>query len=219
MFSYFADNRSENSVASQQRRKRLKVFLDILEDFSGQANVLDVGGRPEFWEKAFQTVPALKDKVHITLINLESHSPKYSNITATTGDATHMPQYADNQFDVVFSNSTIEHVGTYKNQEKMAHEIRRVGKRYAIQTPNLYFPIEPHFVFPLFQFLPIYFRAWLSHNFRLGWRGKYDTFEEALEQVKSIRLLSKKEFQVLFPDAKIYEEKFLGIVKSFVAYK
>ena len=35
----------------------------------------------------------------------------------------------------------------------------------------------------------------------------------------SIQLLSKKELKILFPDAKILEERFLGLVKSIIAVR
>ncbi|MBC8844888.1 class I SAM-dependent methyltransferase, partial [Escherichia coli] len=68
--------------------------------------------------------------------------------------ATDLSEIDDQQFDIVFSNSVIEHLYTWENQEKMAKEVLRVGKYHFIQTPNYWFPIEPHWVFPFFQFLP-----------------------------------------------------------------
>ena len=112
----------------------------------------------------------------------------------------------------------IEHVGTYQDQLQMAQEVRRVGKRYFIQTPNKYFPLEPHFLFPLFQFFPIKLRVLLMQNFSLGWFAKTPDAAKAREIVESIRLLSKREFVALFPKASIYEEKVFGLTKSFVAY-
>jgi 2-polyprenyl-3-methyl-5-hydroxy-6-metoxy-1,4-benzoquinol methylase len=130
-----------------------------------------------------------------------------------------MKQFAAQEFDVVFSNSVIEHVGSYEDQRRMAKEIKRVGKRYFVQTPNLYFPIEPHFVFPFFQFLPQSVKVWLISHFALGWYGKVTDIEKANELASEIRLLSKKEFLNLFANAKIVEEKFLGLTKSFIAYE
>lgn len=50
-----------------------------------------------------------------------------------------MLQFKEKEFDLVFSNSVIEHVGGFQDQMKAANEIRRVGKNYFIQTPNKYF--------------------------------------------------------------------------------
>ena len=63
-----------------------------------------------------------------------------------------MDFFKDKSFDAVFSNSVIEHVGTFEDQKMMANEVIRVTNFYFIQTPNLYFPIEPHFLVPFFQF-------------------------------------------------------------------
>lgn len=114
-------------------------------------------------------------------------------------------------FDFVFSNSVIEHVGNHQDQLRMAREVCRVGKRYFIQTPNRYFPLEPHF-------LPLGIRVWLMQNFNLGWFPKTPDRQQAREIVDGIRLLGKEDFRSLFPNAMIYEEKVLGITKSFVAY-
>jgi hypothetical protein len=100
----------------------------------------------------------------------------------------------------------------------MAREVRRVGKRYFVQTPNRYFPLEPHFLFPLFQFLPLKIRTGLLQNFNLGWFAKEPDVQKARKIVESVRLLNKHEFVAMFPDASIYEEKIFGLTKSFVAY-
>lgn len=100
----------------------------------------------------------------------------------------------------------------------MANEIKRVGKRYFVQTPNLYFPIEPHFVFPFFQFLPVEVRVWLISHFDLGFYEKITDKQTAIEAVTSITLLNKKKFISLFPEANLFEEKIFGITKSFIVY-
>jgi hypothetical protein len=100
----------------------------------------------------------------------------------------------------------------------MAREIRRVGRRHFVQTPNYWFPIEPHFVFIGFQYLPFNLRAFLLTQKQLGWFGRERNWEKALELVKSIRLLTKAEVRKLFPESQIYIERFGGVAKSFVAY-
>ena len=79
---------------------------------------------------------------------------KHQNFKSIKGDATNLSNFKDNQFDIVFSNSLIEHLYTYENMKLMANETMRVGKKFFVQTPNKYFPIEPHYFFPFFQFMP-----------------------------------------------------------------
>ena len=179
--------------------------------------ILDVGGTQIFWDKSV-VLSELGD-VEITIMNISEFKVNVPNIRSIVGDARNMKQFADKEFEVVFSNSVIEHVGSYEDQRQMANEIKRVGKRYFVQTPNLYFPIEPHFVFPFFQFLPQSVKVWLISHFALGWYGKVTDIQKAKELASEIRLLSKKEFVNLFDNAKIVEEKFLGLTKSFIAYE
>jgi hypothetical protein len=213
----FADNTNDQSVATRLRRKRFQILLTMLRDSLGPTSILDIGGTYNYWDLMTAGL-SLDPQLHITLLNTESPPVPRPNFTALVGDGRALPQFADNQFDIVFSNSTIEHVGTFVDQRRMADEVRRLGRRYYIQTPNRYFPIEPHFVFPFFQFLPIALRVWLIQHFNLGWHSRIYDRQAALREVTSIRLLTGGEFAQLFPEATIFEEKFYGLVKSFVAY-
>jgi len=208
-----ADNNRADSKASQFRRKRSEFFRKLLDKLPRPIRLLDVGGTEEFWE---QTGFKEADHLQITILNLEARPKRrYPHVV---GDARDMSYFADNEFDVVFSNSVIEHVGTWDDQLSMAHEIRRVGKRYYVQTPNRFFPLEPHFLFPLFQFFPHSLRTSLHLHFTLGWMERAASREEARRAVESIRLLSTAELRRLFPKAEIYSEKLLGLTKSITAH-
>jgi hypothetical protein len=218
LHKHFTDNRSEQSVATRLRRRRFQILLDMFrEQPSCRVTILDIGGRLQYWE-IMTAGMSLTHELKVTLLNVEGHTVSHPNFTALVGDGRAMPQFADKQFDIVFSNSTIEHVGGFPDQQRMAREIRRIGRRYYIQTPNRYFPIEPHFVFPLFQFLPIGLRMWLVQHFNLGWYRKLSSQRDTEREVTSIRLLNRREVVELFPEATIFEEKYYGLVKSFVAY-
>jgi hypothetical protein len=212
-----ADITKKESVASRLRRKRFQLFIDILDTIPTTVNVLDIGGTQSYWEMMGGR-SSLSEKVQVTLLNIQHQKTSLPNFLSITGDARAMPQFTDKQFDIIHSNSTIEHVGSFFDQKNMAKEVARVGKQYYIQTPNRYFPIEPHFVFPFFQFLPINIRVWLIQNFQLGWFPKIPDRQKALSEVKGIRLMTKTEVQALFPDAEIFEEKYFGLTKSFIAY-
>jgi hypothetical protein len=189
----------------------------MLENSPGTVHILDIGGSARYWEMMLEGL-RLPVEIHVTLLNTERLSVSRSGIVSVEGDARSMPQYADQQFDIVFSNSTIEHVGDFGDQQRMADEVRRVGRRYCIQTPNRCFPVEPHFVFPWFQYLPIPWRVWLVRHFRLGWYPRISDPRRAETVVTGIRLLSRAEFMQLFPEANLHEERFMGLVKSFVAH-
>jgi hypothetical protein len=100
----------------------------------------------------------------------------------------------------------------------MAQEVQRVGHRYVVQTPNYFFPMEPHFLFLGFHWLPLSTRTFLLTHFDLGWNPRVPDARDARTVVESVRLLGKQQFQALFPGETIYEEKLFGLTKSFMAY-
>ncbi len=212
------DNTDQASVASKLRRKRFDLFLNLIEDLPRPVRILDVGGRLAYWKTVGFTGA---NELDVTLLNIEdlSDDEAYPNFRNINGDARRMPQYTDNSFDVVFSNSVIEHVGNYEDQKAMAQEVQRVGVHYYVQTPNYHFPMEPHFLVPFFHMMHPELRARLHTHFNLGWEKKAGNLIKARENISYIRLLKKHEFVALFPDAHLYEEKVAGMTKSFVAYR
>jgi len=126
----------------------------------------------------------------------------------------------DHAFDLAFSNSAIEHVGSFDDQKRFADEMLRIGRRIYCQTPNKWFPVEPHFLGLCVHWLP---KRWFNHFVDRyltlhGWR--YRPAPEASEAlINSIRLLNRAELVQLFPGCKIKAERFLGIPKSFVVWR
>ena len=134
------------------------------------------------------------------------------------GDATKL-DFADKSFDIVYSNSVIEHLFTKENQVKMANEVLRVGKRIYIQTPAKEFFIEPHLITPFIHWLPINIQRILMKNFTtwgLITRPNRQYIERFLMER---RLLSFQEFRELFPTCEIKVERFLYMPKSYLAIK
>jgi Methyltransferase domain len=176
--------------------------------------ILDIGGTWEYWDHmGFD-----RKDCHITLLNLELYPVSNPNFDSVIGDATNLSQYQEDSFDVIYSNSVIEHLFTFENQQRMANEIMRVGKNYFVQSPNYWFPIEPHWFFPFFQYFPQWLRIEMTHKLNLGFIGRKKDKQKAIDKVKEVRLLSKNEMRDLFPQATIWSEKFYGFHKSFVAY-
>lgn len=214
MLRGLADNRDPASWAGRLRRRRFALFERLLSRIRKPVRILDVGGTESFWQvMGF----AETQQVNITILNPRPQKTSLPHLNAVIGDARDL-QYESASFDVVFSNSVIEHVGGYSDQSRMAREVRRVGIRYFLQTPNRYFPIEPHFLFPGFQFLPRPTRIWLVQHFNLGWRKRAIDHRAASASVDEVRLLSRAELLSLFPEASLFQEKVLGLTKSFVVY-
>ncbi len=211
----YADVHRTDSAANKFRRRRFTLFRSLLATVPRPCRILDVGGTQSFWE---QMGFLNEDGVEIVLLNLTATPASGPNFISVAGDGQDMSQFRDREFDVVFSNSVIEHLGEFDGQMKMAREIMRVGKRYFVQTPNRCFPIEPHFLFPGFQFLPVSVRIFLVRHFSLGWVDRTPDRKTADMLVRSVRLLTAPEMMKLFPQSIPYREKFFGLTKSFVAY-
>lgn len=175
--------------------------------------VLDVGGTTVFWERlGYAGDPGIE----VVLLNLMEQPSDHANITSTVGDAADLSAFDDDSFDIVVSNSVLEHLPTPALQARMVSEVRRVGTRVYLQTPNRYFPLEPHFLFPFFGILPIGVRAFLLQHFDLGWHKRVPDRAKALEDVRSIRLLTGSEMRRLFPAARFEDERVLFFTKSFI---
>ncbi|EMS34707.1 hypothetical protein C943_03394 [Mariniradius saccharolyticus AK6] len=212
-----ASSDQPDSLGSQFRKKRLAHFEQLVErNFSGKfpIRVLDIGGRSQFW--IGQDLLAAR-KLEITLLNLTEEPVDVPGLSSVAGDATNLSQFPDGSFDLVFSNSVIEHLYTSENQQKMALEAVRVGKKYFIQTPNRHFFAEPHYALPFVQYFPKSWTFFLLTKTRLSRGNKWNP-ADAQQYLDEIRLLDRREFKRLFPKAEIYDEKFLGMTKSFTAH-
>ncbi len=217
LYELFSSSDNPNSLGAKFRAKRLKAFETLFfKTFENQAEIkiLDVGGTDYFWKNS--RIPNLPG-VTITLLNLHLEQSSHPNILAQQGDATDMSNLEEKSFDLVFSNSVIEHLYTLENQQKMAAEIQRVGKHYFIQTPYKYFPIEAHYALPFAQFLPKSLVFSILTNTRLS-RLKHWEPKAAQQYLDEIRLLDKNEMRALFPQGKILLEKTWGMTKSLTAH-
>lgn len=190
-------------VGGYFRRKRARWWV---QEFAGCNTIVDFGGTAQSWQNYDFSAQS------ITLVNLEPAPERLEpHFHYMQGDAcrTALP---DASADLAFSNSVIEHVGDPDHQRHFAQEMQRIGRRVYCQTPNKWFPIEPHFLTLFLHWLPSrWFTAGVHRYLTInGLRGK---------PKESIRLLTKQEFKELFPGCQIKTEKFLFLSKSFIAWK
>lgn len=206
-----ADVDAPDSLANRMRRRRVRFFTEIAAEHPDGLTVLDVGGRESYWEQmGLLETPGLA----LTLLNLEAPPPRASNVTSVVGSATDLSSVPDQAYDLVFSNSVIEHVGDLGQQWLAAKEMMRVGKRFLVQTPNRFFVLEPHFLLPFFGVLPATSRIWLLSH--VSTRGAPVDVETAVRLHSNHRLLTRGELRLLFPGARIERERVAGLTKSFL---
>lgn len=209
MFSYFRFRLftillKPFSVAMRQRR--MAAFQNIFQPTAG-IKVLDLGGQPAIWD-------SVKPALAITCLNLpgvaKTGHPTHHDITYCQGDACNMPEFNKGDFDLVFSNSVIEHVGDHEKQQQFAAEVQRLADNYWIQTPSIYFPMEAHCGMPFWWAYP----KGLQQYFLTRWSKKLPAWSE---MVATTTVLSKRRMKQLFPHSQLKTER-LVFPKSIVAY-
>ena len=194
------------------RGRRMTHFEQRMR-LTGDEVILDVGGDTTNWFLT-RTAP----KLVLFNLNIPIDAKDDDRFTWREGDATALP-YEDREFELVFSNSVIEHLGDLAAQQKFAAECRRVGGRLWIQTPALGFPIEPHYLTPFVHWMPKSVRRRLLRRCSFWGLMTKPTQAKVDEQVNEIRLLSKREMQQLFPDCEILVERFGLWPKAYIAVR
>jgi ubiquinone/menaquinone biosynthesis C-methylase UbiE len=173
------------------RSQKCDLFFDALRPRS-RDSLLDVGGGTGIlgeFGRIYRYFTAVK------IVNLDPQVIRekgLEHVECEIADGCSLP-FADRSFDWVFSNAVIEHVGGPSRQQRFAEEIRRVARRgYFVATPDRYFPIDPHTLLPLYQFLSP------------EWQRKFCRFSPGyLRHYAPIDLLSAGALRALFPEATV----------------
>jgi methyltransferase family protein len=214
--SYAPPNSAENRFRVQRFRLFKSIIDQVLAD-KGTCRILDIGGTPSYWEGFGADLDW--NRVSVCAFNVTHSETTHSGITSMVGDARDVSGFQDLSFDIVHSNSVIEHVGRWDDMASMAREVRRLAPRYFVQTPYFWFPIEPHARFPLLHWMPESWRYRILLKRTCGFWNQRPDVGEATKAIQSALLLDRRQMQFLFPDAQIISEKFLGLTKSLVAIR
>jgi hypothetical protein len=155
---------------------------------------------------------------HLTLLNVFDQGA--AGVDVVVGDACDPPaSLRGEHFDLVYANSVIEHVGGHYRREQFAETVHNLGDHNWIQTPNRYFPIEPHFLFPGLQFLPVPFAVRAAVLWPVGNLGDLKSPEVALGKVQGIELLGMVQMRSYFPNSEMLRERVGPLTKSLIAYR
>lgn len=215
-----------SSVRERFHARRAALFMDIMRP-AGDVRILDLGGGwGDFLARLRPSVAG-----RFVVAEIGDH---YADAVRSQGfefvplrEGRPLP-FDDGEFDIVVSNSVIEHVTLPKeqctaktpervwqaeaqrNQQRFAEEIRRVGRAYFVQTPHRHFPIEAHTWLPLVN--------WFGHNSTMSVVRLADKYWVKQCEYADWRLLNQADLQALFPDARIHVERTWGLPKSLIAY-
>jgi SAM-dependent methyltransferase len=195
------------------RRRRMERFAHALR-ITNETRVLDIGGTPDLWE----LIPV---RPRLVLLNTPRAKADLAGAAEwVAGDGRALP-FRDRAFDLVFSNSVLEHVGDAASQERFAREVARVGRAFWVQTPNRWFPVEQHLLTPLVHWLPKAWQRAIVPRFTV-WSAlvhpSADRKRFYLEHyLGDVKLLSARELAALFPGARLIRERFCGVTKSLIA--
>jgi SAM-dependent methyltransferase len=210
-----------------RRRSRGEMFRALLSPTDGD-RILDLGS--EEGDHIAAIVP-FRENVTIADIDaaaLERGRARHGFRTALLDESGSLP-FADDEFDIVFCSSVIEHVtvakdqlqgltdgrafreASWQHQRRFADEIRRVGKRYFVQTPDKWYPVESHTWLPgaiVVVPRPLQLRL-------VGWLNRWWIKPTQVDW----NLLTASDMGKLFPETEIVRERTLGLSKSLIAVK
>lgn len=201
--------RVQRTITGKFRRARMIEF-ERMFGVTDATRIIDIGGGAYIWG-------FLRSKPNVVCVNLEIvHSDMREGIALEVGDGRAL-SYPDKHFDIAFSNSLIEHVGDYEDMRRLANEIRRVAKSYYVQTPNFWFPIDPH----TYGFANHWFpQKWQRPAIRYtsGWSYIASPSEADInEYLSNTRMITVRKMREFFPEATIIRERFCGLTKSIIA--
>jgi hypothetical protein len=212
------------SLPSLMRRRRFAVVNALIADVlrkQDACTILDIGGTEYYWRLNEDFLREHRGRIRIVTVNLWPAGGAQTDASLfehVTGDATLEETYKTRAFDLVHSNSVIEHVGGWQKIRDMANHIRNAARPYYLQTPNFWFPMEPHFRTIGFQWLPAHWRARLLLRRQRGFRSA-SSWDGAMASVESVNLLTGRQMRELFPDAELQYERIGPFIKSFMVVK
>ena len=181
-----------------------------LTNYQIENSILDIGTTPSEDDEQNIFLENTKNNKNITCISnqdcrvLKDKYPNVKDFIIGDGKKTKFP---DNSFDIVHSNATIEHVGSFTNQSMFIQECVRISKKFIfIQTPNRYYPIDFHTAIPLIHCLPK-----KIHRKILSYIGlEFYSLEE------NLNLMSKKDLHIICKNLKVRNFKILKINLFFL---
>jgi hypothetical protein len=200
VFSYFH---------AKSREEKFQLFVTLLKP-TAATRILNVGasGPNLAFAEQFESRYEYRSQVTgggISLPEVQDYRHGFPGVKSLVFNGCALP-FRDKSFDVVYSNAVIEHLADYAAQQRFAAEMARVGRGWFVTTPNLWYPIEPHYHLPLIQFLP---QRWQRALVRSLGKIPYE----------DLNLLTKSQLQHLFPKGNVIKCRVTFYPETLIAYR
>jgi trans-aconitate methyltransferase len=181
-------------ISLRNRQRKFRLFMERVRP-TPQTTIVDVGvadapfgaqaGHAATYNFLEAMYPWRNRITAVSIDELPHFAEAFPEVRVVRADGRSLP-FADEEFDVGFSNAVIEHLGDRESQQAFVAELCRVSKQVFVTTPNRWFPVEVHTLLPLVHWLPARARERL-----IGLTGRAD--------VQGLRPLGPREFRSLFP--------------------
>ena len=205
---------SDQSWSARRRRHRSDWLARTFPDI-GDMHVVDLGGRLGTWHRA--TVRPAR----VTVVNLEQPPavvPDWAHVEQA--DACDLPpRLAKGRYDLVFSNSVLEHVGGHERRHALrrappAHWPTGTGcRRPTATSPSSHTGSRPACSSCRYDCAPRSPAAgrWAHKPTR--------SHDAAIHQVLWTELLDRSQMRHYFPDSTMLVERAFGLPKSLIAVR
>lgn len=221
-----SDSNDKDSASARARARRVRLFaaaLDGIYTRRGAARglrILDIGGTIGFWRMNAAYIPShlVREIEVVNLPPIKEQDVRIDGlrIISYEGNALDARSLRSDHYDVVHSNSVIEHVGNLSAQKAFGDNVRALGDYHFIQTPCRTFPIEPHFYFPFYALFPLSVRGFLHRHLNLGFVGREKDWLLSRIRCEETRLLTRNELAHIFPESECLAERMFLMVKSWM---
>ncbi len=175
-------------ISTVARRRVHDLLMQTMQP-RPQDRILDIGTSDDTGIEANMLEQSYPHRENLTCASLTDGKlilaayPGVHHVRIVAGEP--LP-FADNEFDVVYSNAVLEHAGSRAQQGRFIAEMCRVAPRRFLAVPNRGFPVESHTCLPLVHYLP---QPWFRRLLR-DTRYDFWSHEENLNYVSAADLRS-----------------------------
>ena len=189
-------------ITLKARNEFFNLFL-VNNNYSKDKSIIDIGSTPSLEREQNIFLENIKDNQNVTCLSNQDCrilKKKYKNIKNILIGNAKNTMLENDSFDIVHSNATIEHVGSFENQVSFVREMFRISNESIfIQTPNRFYPIDFHTILPFIHWLPKKIHRKILKLMNLDFYSKEENLNLlSIKDLKKIcKILNVKKYKII----------------------